>query len=100
MEDEVVNPLLHDIFRLCFDQCTELLHFSAFQWWSPGLRHEINPDHTTLDNAQLRTTFPPLILAVNVHRLVLVAVEKHVKTEVFVKLRIWQAVMGPVGDPN
>jgi hypothetical protein len=51
------------------------------------LRHEIDPDHATLHNAQLRATFPPLVFAVHMHRLVLVAVEEHIQTELFIKFR-------------
>jgi hypothetical protein len=87
VEDEAVNPLLHDILHLRFDQCAELLRFSALEWWPPLLRHEINRDHATLYNAQLRATFPPLVFAVHMHRLVLIAVEEHIQTEVFIKFR-------------
>ena len=48
---------------------------------------EIDSDHAAFDDMKFCPALASLALTVNVHRLVLIAVEKHVQSEVFVELR-------------
>jgi len=86
VEDKVVNPLLHDVLRSGVNNFAEVIHFRRLEGRTPRLIHEVNAHHAALHDAEFGATFPTLTPAVDVHRLVLVAVEEDIQPEVFVKL--------------
>ena len=87
MQHEVVNPLLHDLSGFGFDQGSELFQLGGLEGRAAWLRHEVDADHAALNNSQLGATLAALALSMNVHRLVLVAIEENIQPEVFIQLR-------------
>ena len=60
---------------------------------------EINANHAAFNDTKFSASFPTLTMAVNMHRLVLVAVEENIQPEVFVELGHLSLTMWVPGDP-
>lgn len=86
MQNEIIDPLPHNLVGMMPDQRLKILKLRAVQRAATANR-QVNYIHNApVANNQFGAGFTPLVLAVHVDRLVFVRIEQHDDSQIFVQL--------------